>query len=139
MKRSAQSYWMYSSIASAFIQSQGTKQGAFFDTNNMQPLYNNPAAAKGLGIYKTLSKIGPPDQLNNDVGDSRGLFVSGRCALSLDWGDIGPLAVDKTQSKVIDKVSAVILPRSKQVLDPSKILFVVCNTRLCPLAGYGLL
>src|SRR5439155_730095 len=30
MKRSAQSYWMYSSIASAFIQSQGTKQGAFF-------------------------------------------------------------------------------------------------------------
>src|SRR5439155_1534495 len=98
MKRSAQSYWMYSSIASAFIQSQGTKQGAFFDTNNMQPLYNNPAAAKGLGIYKTLSKLGPPDQLNNDVGDSRGLFVTGRCALSLDWGDIGPLAVDKTQS-----------------------------------------
>ncbi|HET7421461.1 MAG TPA: extracellular solute-binding protein, partial [Candidatus Dormibacteraeota bacterium] len=28
MKRSAQSYWMYISIASAFLQSQGTKQGA---------------------------------------------------------------------------------------------------------------
>src|SRR5690242_6257099 len=117
MKRSAQSYWMYSSIASAFIQSQGTKQGAFFDTSNMEPLHNNPAAAKALGIYKTLSKLGPPDQLNNDVGDSRGLFVTGRCALSLDWGDIGPLAVDRTQSKVIDKVGAVILPGSKQVWD----------------------
>src|SRR5256886_16435 len=137
MKRSAQSYWMYSSIASAFIQSQGTKQGAFFDTNNMQPLYNNPAAAKGLGIYKTLSKLGPPDQLNNDVGDSRGLFVTGRCALSLDWGDIGPLAVDKTQSKVIDKVGAVILPGSKQVLDRSTMQLADCNATLCPYAVNG--
>ena len=137
MKRSAQSYWMYSSIASAFIQSQGTKQGAFFDTNNMQPLYNNPAAAKGLGIYKTLSKLGPPDQLNNDVGDSRGLFVTGRCALSLDWGDIGPLAVDKTQSKVIDKVGAVILPGSKQVLDRSTMQLADCNSTLCPNATNG--
>src|SRR5438034_2369077 len=137
MKRSAQTYWMYSSIASAFIQSQGTKQGAFFDTNNMQPLYNNPAAAKGLGIYKTLSKLGPPDQLNNDVGDSRGLFVTGRCALSLDWGDIGPLAVDKTQSKVIDKVGAVILPGSKQVLDRSSGQLADCNSTLCPYATNG--
>src|SRR5881398_2387356 len=137
MKRSAQSYWMYSSIASAFIQSQGTKQGAFFDTNNMQPLYNNPAAAKGLGIYKTLSELGPPDQLNNDVGDSRGLFVTGRCALSLDWGDIGPLAVDKTQSKVIDKVGAVILPGSKQVLDRSTGQLADCNATLCPYAVNG--
>ncbi len=137
MKRSAQSYWMYSSIASAFIQSQGTKQGAFFDTSNMQPLYNNPAAAKALGIYKTLSKLGPPDQLNNDVGDSRGLFVTGRCALSLDWGDIGPLAVDKTQSKVIDKVGAVILPGSKQVLDRSTMQLADCNSTLCPNATNG--
>src|SRR5712671_7027933 len=97
MKRSAQSYWAWISIASAYLQSQGTKQGTFFNTDTMQPLTNNPAAAAALDVYKQLSKIGPPDQLNNDVGDSRGLFVTGRCALSLDWGDIGPLAVDPTQ------------------------------------------
>src|SRR3989449_225429 len=96
MKRSAQSYWAWISIAAAYLQSQGTKQGTFFNTDNMQPLTNNPAAAAALTVYKTLSKIGPPEQLNQDVGDSRGLFVTGRCALSLDWGDIGPLAVDKT-------------------------------------------
>ena len=138
MKRSAQSYWMVTSIASAFIQSQGTKQGAFFDTNKMQPLYNNPAFAKALGIYKTLSKLGPPDQLNNDVGDSRSFFVTGRCALSLDWGDIGPLAVDPTQSKVQDKVGAVILPGSKQVLDRSTMQLVDCNPTLCPYATNGI-
>src|SRR6266571_3620912 len=137
MKRSAQSYWMITSIAAAFLQSQGTKQGAFFSTDNMEPLMNNPAMAKALGIYKTLSKLGPADQLNNDVGDSRGLFVTGRCALSLDWGDIGPLAVDKTQSKVIDKVGAVILPGSKQVLDRRTMQLADCNATLCPYATNG--
>jgi multiple sugar transport system substrate-binding protein len=138
MKRSAQSYWMIISIAAALLQSQGTKQGTFFSTDNMQPLINNPAMAKALGIYKTLSRLGPPDQLNNDVGDSRGLFVTGRCALSLDWGDIGPLAVDKTQSKVIDKVGAVILPGSKQVLDRSSGQLADCNSTLCPYATNGI-
>jgi multiple sugar transport system substrate-binding protein len=137
MKRSAQSYWMYISIAAAYLQSQGTKQGAFFNTDNMQPLMNNAGAAAALDVYKQLSKLGPPDQLNNDVGDSRGLFVTGRCALSLDWGDIGPLAVDKTQSKVQDKVGAVILPGSKQVLDRSTGQLVDCNSTICPYAING--
>jgi multiple sugar transport system substrate-binding protein len=137
MKRSAQSYWAWISIASAYIQSQGTKQGAFFNTDNMQPLTNNPAAAAALDVYKQLSKIGPPDQLNNDVGDSRGLFVTGRCALSLDWGDIGTLAIDTTQSKVADKVGAVILPGSKRVLDRSTMQLADCNATLCPYAVNG--
>src|SRR5438876_1172627 len=137
MKRSAQSYWMYISIAAAYLQSQGTKQGTFFSTDNMQPLMNNAGAAAALDVYKQLSKLGPPDQLNNDVGDSRGLFVTGRCALSLDWGDIGPLAVDKTQSKVQDKVGAVILPGPKQVLERSSNQLVDCNATLCPYATNG--
>ncbi len=137
MKRSAQSYWAWISIASAFLQSQGTKQGAFFDLNNMQPLTNNPGAAAALDVYKQLSKIGPPTQLNDDVGNSRGLFITGRCALSLDWGDIGTLAIDKTQSKVEDKVGAVILPGSKQVLDRSTGQLADCNATLCPYAVNG--
>jgi multiple sugar transport system substrate-binding protein len=137
MKRSAQSYWAWISIAAAFLQSQGTKQGAFFNLDNMQPLMNNPGAAAALDVYKQLSKIGPPDQLNNDVGDSRGLFVTGRCALSLDWGDIGPLAVDKTQSTVQDKVGAVILPGSKKVLDRATGQLTDCNATLCPYATNG--
>ncbi|HEY3196211.1 MAG TPA: extracellular solute-binding protein [Candidatus Dormibacteraeota bacterium] len=137
MKRAAQSYWMYISVAAAFLQSQGTKQGAFFNTDNMQPLMNNPGAARALDIYKQLSKLGPPDQLNNDVGNSRGFFTSGRCALSLDWGDIGTLAIDPTQSKVQDKVGAVILPGSKQVLDRSSNQLVDCNPTLCPNAVNG--
>jgi multiple sugar transport system substrate-binding protein len=35
----------------------------------------------------------------------------------MDWGDIGSLAIDPANSTVIDKVGAIILPGSTQVLD----------------------
>ncbi|MGH7462598.1 MAG: extracellular solute-binding protein, partial [Longimicrobiales bacterium] len=133
MKRSAQSYWMFTSIVSAYLQSQGTSQGAFFDSETMEPLYgDNEAMAQALEVYKNLSTLGPPDQLNLDVGDTRGLFTSGRCALSIDWGDIGTLAIDPATSVVQDKVGAVILPGSTEVLDRATGQLVPCDATLCP-------
>jgi multiple sugar transport system substrate-binding protein len=103
----------------------------------MQPLVNNEAFGKALDIYKTLSTLGPPDQLNHDVGNSRGLFTSGRCALSMDWGDIGPLAIDPATSTVIDKVGAAILPGSTEVLDRATGKLVPCDETTCPYAIDG--
>ncbi len=137
MVRAAQSYWMFISVAAAFLQSKGTKQGAFFNTDNMQPLMNNDGAAAALTIYKQLSKLGSPSQLNQNVGDTRGLFTSGRCALSVDWGDIGTLAIDPATSKVQDKVGAVILPGSKRVLDRATGKLVDCDATTCPNAING--
>ena len=136
-KRNAQSYWMITSIAGAFLQSQGTKQGAFFDTTTMKPLTNNEAFAEVLRVYKETTKYAPPDEVNLDVGDTRGLFSSGRCALTLDWGDIGPLSVDPKTSKVKDKVGAIILPGSKRVLDRATGKLVACDAKRCPYAING--
>lgn len=116
-KRGAQAYWMIWSVAAAFLQSKGTEQGSFFDTETLEPLVNNEAFAAALDVYKETTKYGPPDELVLDVGDTRGLFVSGRAALSIDWGDIGTLAIDPEISVVQDKVGAVILPGSTRVLD----------------------
>jgi multiple sugar transport system substrate-binding protein len=137
-KRNAQAYWFITSIAGGFIQSQGTGQGAFFSTDDMKPLVQNDAFAAALDIYKKTTQYGPPDELNEDVGATRGNFVSGRCALSMDWGDIGTLAIDPTQSKVQDKVGAVILPGSKQVLDRSTGKLVACDATTCPNAVDGI-
>ena len=49
-----------------------------------------------------------------DVGDSRGLFTTGRCALTMDWGDIGTLTPGTYAQ---DKTGATITPGWKQVLD----------------------
>ncbi|MFQ5795809.1 MAG: ABC transporter substrate-binding protein [Candidatus Bipolaricaulia bacterium] len=136
-KRNAQAYWAIWSVAGAFLQTQGTQQGAFFDRFTLKPLVNNEAFAEVLRIYKETTKYGPPDELNLDVGDTRGLFTSGRCALSIDWGDIGPLAVDPDTSVVQGKVGAVILPGTTRVLDRRTGKLVLCDSSTCPFAVNG--
>jgi multiple sugar transport system substrate-binding protein len=135
-KKAAQSYWMVTSVASAFIQSQGTGQGAFFDLETFKPLYNSEAFARALEIYKETTQYGPPDEINLDVGDTRGLWTAGQCALTIDWGDIGTLAIEEG-SKVKDKTGAVILPGSRQVLDRKTGKLVDCTPELCPHAIDG--
>src|SRR6185295_7866547 len=104
----------------------------------MKPLINNEGFREALRIYAETTKYGPPDEINLDVGDTRGLFTSGRCALTLDWGDIGPLAVDKATSRVQDKVGAVILPGSPRVLDRASGKLVACTKETCPYAIDGI-
>jgi multiple sugar transport system substrate-binding protein len=135
--RAQQSFWWITSIAAPFIQSQGTSQGVFFDTETFEPLVKNAAFARAMDIYNETSQYGPPDELNLNVGDTRGLFTSGRCALSLDWGDIGTLAIDPETSVVQDKVGAVITPGSTEVLDWETGELVPCDETTCPYAVDG--
>jgi multiple sugar transport system substrate-binding protein len=136
-KRNAQAYWFITAIAGSMLQSKGTSQGAFFNTADMSPLIDNEAFGKALDILAETTKYGPPNEINLDVGDTRSLFVSGRCALSLDWGDIGTLALDPATSKVIDKVGASILPGSRQVLNRDTGKLEDCTAELCPHAVDG--
>ncbi len=137
-KRNAQAYWWITSISAAYIQSQGTAQGAFFDPRDLKPLTNNEAFATALRFYKDSTQYGPPNEINLDVGDTRKLFISGQCALTLDWGDIGTLAIDPTESKVKDKVGAVILPGATRVLDRDTGKLVGCDRKRCPYAVHGI-
>ena len=135
--KAQQSYWWITSIAAPFIQSQGTAQGVFFNTKDMQPLFDNQAFKRALEIYKETTKYGPPDELNLGVGDTRGLFTSGRCALTMDWGDIGTLAIDPKTSTVKDKVGTVITPGSTEVLNWDTGKLVKCDATSCPNASDG--
>lgn len=136
-KRAAQAYWMISSIASAYLQSQGTGQGGFFDLDTFKPLYgDNEGFRRALEVYKATTQFGPPEELNLDVGDTRGLWTAGRCALSIDWGDIGTLAIAEG-SQVNGKTGAVILPGSTQVLDRAIGKLAPCDANICPHAIDG--
>jgi multiple sugar transport system substrate-binding protein len=81
--------------------------------------------------------FGPPDEINLGVGDTRGLFTTGRCALSMDWGDIGTLALDPATSTVQDKVGAVITPGWTETLDRATGNLVPCDATTCPNAIDG--
>lgn len=137
-KRGAQAYWMIWSVAADFLQSKGTSEGSFFDLDTFKPLTNNEAFAAALDVYKETTKYGPPDELNLDVGDTRSLFTAGRCALSIDWGDIGTLAIDPQTSKVKDKTGAIILPGTAKVLDRKTGKLVACDKTTCPHAVNGI-
>ncbi|MEO8398100.1 MAG: extracellular solute-binding protein, partial [Chloroflexota bacterium] len=136
MAKAQQAYWWILSIASPFIQAQGTGEGAFFNTDTMVPLVNNAAFIHALDLYKSLIPYSEPTVLTDGVGDTRGLFTSGRCALSLDWGDIGPLAVAEG-SKVNGVTGAVITPGSTEVLDRATGELVACDETTCPYATDG--
>ena len=135
--KAQQSYWWITSVAAPYVQSQGTAQGAFFDTETMEPLFNNEAFKRALEVYKETAEYGPPDELNLGVGDTRGLFTSGRCALTMDWGDIGTLAIDPETSTVNDKVGSIITPGSTEVLDWETGELGPCDETTCPYAIDG--
>jgi multiple sugar transport system substrate-binding protein len=136
-KRNAQSYWFVTDVVGSMTQSKGTSQGTFFNTKDMTPLVDNEAFRKALDFLSESTKYGPPNELNMDVSDTRPLFVSGRCALNLDWGDVGTLAIDPATSKVIDKTGAAIMPGSKQVLNWDTGKLEACTAELCPHAING--
>lgn len=136
-KRGAQAYWFIHSIGGAFLQTQGTGQGVFFYQDTMEPLIRNEGFERALEIYNQTTEYGPPDELNLDVGDTRSLFITGRCALSMDWGDIGTLAIDPEQSTVQGKWGAAILPGSTEVVDRDSGLLEPCDEETCPYATDG--
>ena len=135
-KRGAQAYWAVMSVAGGFLQSQGTGQGGFFNPETMEPLIDNEAFIRALEIYKETTQYAPPDEINLDVGDTRALFTQGRCALTVDWGDTGTLAIEEG-SKVNDKTGAVPLPGSREVLDRANGRLVPCDAARCPHAVNG--
>lgn len=135
--RNNQGYWFITSIAAPMIQTQGTSQGVFFNNDTLEPLVNNAAFQRALEIYKATTDFGPADELNIGVGDTRGLWAEGRCALTLDWGDIGTQAIAEG-SKVADTTGAVISPGSSMVLNRDTGELEACNDELCPYAIDGI-
>ena len=131
-KRNAQSYFAIMSMAAGFVQTKGTGEGISFDPETMAPKVNNEAWIEAFNIYKATGEFGPPDELNHDIGDTRGLVQSGRCGLVIDWGDIGPLSIDDSGAAIKDKMGAVIMPGSTRALDTATGKLVDCNADLCP-------
>mmetsp|Transcript_13961 Transcript_13961/g.42032 ORF Transcript_13961/g.42032 Transcript_13961/m.42032 type:complete len:818 (+) Transcript_13961:60-2513(+) len=122
-------YWFVYDVAGAYIQSQGTKAGAFFDIDTMEPLVDNPAFRKALELYKATNEFGPVNELELGLGDTRTMMLEGRCVFSLDWGDIPVLAKD---TPVEDVIGTSIMPGTTEVLSADRQSLVPCTVDTCP-------
>lgn len=74
------------SRAASRVQSQGTAEGPYFNAETTESRINNAAWRRAFEIHKETGQSGPPDALNQDIGDTRGLVTSGRCGLMIDRG-----------------------------------------------------
>jgi hypothetical protein len=102
-------------IWSSFIQSEGTKQGSFFDPDTLEPLVNNSAMARAMDIFVRLAAFGPPDEASMPCLPFNIKFVLGRCALTLSWGYQLKANLFLNISRVRENVSVALLPGSTQV------------------------
>jgi multiple sugar transport system substrate-binding protein len=136
--RGGQSFWWVIDFASARLQAQGTGQGMFFDLDTFEPLLGpNPAFLQALELFNETTQYGPADELTLDLNTTRDLFLTGRCALTMDWGDIGSLSIDPERSTVQDLVGTVVVPGSREVLDRATGEMVACDEMTCPYAIDG--
>jgi multiple sugar transport system substrate-binding protein len=137
-KRNAQSYFAIQTIAAPIVQTQGTAQGFHFDNATMKPIINNEGWKKAFELYKETTKYGPPEELNMDIGDTRGLFKAGRCGLLIEWGDPGPLQLDPDATKIKNLLFAVGAVGSKDVLDRKTGKLVPVSKESAPFAVDGI-
>src|SRR5690606_30333740 len=137
--RQGQSFWWIIDFASGRLQSQGTGQGLFFDLDTFEPLFGpNPAFLQALELFNETTQYGPADELTLDLNSTRDLFLTGRCALTMDWGDIGSLSIDPERSTVQDLVGTVVIPGATEVLDRATGEMVACDETTCPYAIDGI-
>ena len=137
-KRNAQSYFAIQTVAAAYVQTQGTAQGFHFDGATMKPVINNDAWKKAFEIYKETGKYGPAEELNMDIGNTRGLFKAGRCGLLIEWGDPGPMSIEKDATAIKDKLYAISALGSKEVLDRATGKLVPVTKESAPYAIDGI-
>jgi multiple sugar transport system substrate-binding protein len=116
-KRNAQSYFAIQTMVASFVQTNGTAQGFHFDNATMKPIVNNDAWKRAFELYKETGKYGPPEELNMDIGDTRGLFKAGRCGLIIEWGDPGPMSIEADAGAIKDKLYAIAAVGTTEVLD----------------------
>lgn len=117
------SYFIWT-IAAPMLQSQGTKQGLFFDASNMDIMINTTAFGEAAQILREIARYSPPEDIRN-------LWTEGRCALALDWGDIAVRS--QLNISVVSNVTGMSLtPGSRTVFNRDTREMEECTQELCP-------
>ena len=92
----------------------------FFSCEDMTPQINNPGWVKALEDFIRSAELGPPEQINWDVADTRNYFPTGMSVFNIDWGDVGTISIDESVSKIKGQVGFAPLPGGDQYWDYEK-------------------
>ena len=113
--RDGQQFWTLFSRASAYTNHPDHPGAQFFDPDTMRAQVNNPGWLRAVREYKEILAFSPPDAHDFGIVEARNAFLSGRTAMTLDWGDTAQMAADPIHSNISGKVGYFVLPGTKQV------------------------
>ncbi|MEW6577958.1 MAG: extracellular solute-binding protein [Chloroflexota bacterium] len=115
-KRSTQAFWVFWSHAAGYAKIPGNPC-FFFSCDDMTPQVNNPGWVRALEEYMHSTSLGPPEQINWDVGDTRRMYPTGLSVFNIDWGDVGPIVSNEELSLIKGQVGFAPLPGGDQYWD----------------------
>ncbi len=116
-----------------FVQTSGTKHGAFFDPETMDPLINNPGVREGMKLFKRALATGPAGGASGqDVLWLREQYNTGRCAMIVEWGDMFFQPHSDGTPAVRDNTKHMVFPGSPEVWERGAGGLTPCTPELCP-------
>jgi multiple sugar transport system substrate-binding protein len=115
-RRNAQSYWVFLSHAASYGKVPDNAC-FFFDCADMTPQVNNPGWVAALDDYIRSRDLGPAEQLQWDVAQTRITFPAGAAVLNIDWGDVGPISYDPNTSVIAGNTGFGVLPAATRYYD----------------------
>jgi len=118
-RRNAQSYWVFLSHAAGYGKIPGNPC-FFFSCDDMTPQVNNPGWVQALDDYLLSRDLGPAEQLQWDVADTRVQFPAGVSVFNIDWGDVGPMSYDPEISVIVGDTGFAVLPAADRYWDYTK-------------------
>ncbi|NTV42015.1 MAG: extracellular solute-binding protein [Syntrophobacteraceae bacterium] len=133
-----QQFWDVFSRASAYTNHRGSPGAQFFAPDTMAPQVNNPGWVRAVQEYVDILKFCPPGSDEFGILDTRKAFVRGDAAMTLDWGDTGPLSADPNNSAVVGRVGYFVLPGTTEVWDgPGKRWEALQRPQKVPFLAFG--
>ncbi|MFP5213850.1 MAG: extracellular solute-binding protein, partial [Acidobacteriota bacterium] len=115
-----QQFWDVFSRAAAVTNPPGLQGAQFFDPDTMKAQINNEGWKQAVQDYVDILKFCPEGSEKYGILETRGAFVRGEAAMTLDWGDTGQLAADPAKSSVAGKVGYFMLPGVERVWNHKK-------------------
>ena len=115
----SQAFYVFFSHAAGYAKIPGNPC-FFFSCEDMTPQINNPGWVKALEDFIRSADLGPPEQINWDVADTRQYFPTGMSVFNIDWGDVGTISIDESVSKIKGQVGFAPLPGGDQYWDYEK-------------------
>jgi multiple sugar transport system substrate-binding protein len=113
LKAGEQGMFHFMSFSAPFLIGPRNPKLYWFDPETMKPLLESPGHLRALQFMVDLTKFGPKEMLDWDIGKSWDYFLQGHAALSFTWANLVGLAQEEG-SKVKGKCGTAHIPGTRE-------------------------